>query len=366
MSRASNWGRNDAALREFMELPQGKKVQATYIWIGGSGEDIRSKTKTLESAVTSIKELPEWNFDGSSTMQAPGNDSEVVIVPVQYWPDPFRRGDNILVLCECVHPLTKKPIKSNTRSKAAEIFANPIVSKEEPWFGIEQEYTLFESDGATPLGWPQFGYPGPQGPYYCSNGSRRAYGRQIVEAHYRCCLYCGINISGVNAEVMAGQWEYQIGPCVGINSGDSLWLSRFLLERVAERFQLVVSFHPKPMKGDWNGAGCHTNFSTLSMREEGGYSKIIEAIEQLAKRHKEHIAVYGLDNSQRLTGEHETASFEKFSYGVADRGSSVRIPNMAKIEGKGYFEDRRPASNMDPYVVTSIIAYTTLLWDGKQ
>jgi len=356
------WGSNDAALQYFMGLPQGEKVQATYIWIGGSGEDIRSKSRTLPCAVKSIKDIPDWNYDGSSTMQAPGDNSEVYLQPVRFWRDPFRGGDNILVLCECLHPLSKKPIETNTRARAKVIFANDIVKKEVTWYGIEQEYTMFEADGVTPLGWPQFGYPGPQGPYYCSNGTRRAYGRQLVEAHYRCCLYCGLNISGTNAEVMPGQWEYQIGPCEGIDSGDSLWLSRFLLERIAEYFKVVISFHPKPIKGDWNGAGCHTNYSTKTMREDGGYSAIIEAIEKLGRRHKEHIEVYGLHNKERMTGAHETASYDTFSYGVADRGSSVRIPNVAKIEGKGYFEDRRPASNMDPYVVTSLIAYTTLLW----
>jgi len=360
------WGRNDSALQYFLQLPQGEKVQATYIWIGGSGEDIRSKTRTLASRVRSIKDIPGWNYDGSSTDQAPGNDSEVHLQPVRYWPDPFRRGDNVLVLCECWHPLSMKPIPSNTRVGARIIFEDEKVAIEKPWYGIEQEYTLFEADGVTPLGWPQFGFPGPQGPYYCGNGARRAYGRQLVEAHYRCCLYCGINISGINAEVMPGQWEYQIGPCEGIDSGDSLWLSRFLLKRIAEYFQIVVSFHPKPMKGDWNGAGCHTNYSTLTMRSDNGYGAIIEAIEKLGKRHEEHIAVYGRDNNQRMTGHHETASIDKFSYGVADRGCSVRIPNAAKIDGKGYFEDRRPASNMDPYVVTSMIAYTTILWDGEE
>jgi len=360
------WGRNDSALQYFLQLPQGDKVQATYIWIGGSGEDIRSKTRTLASQVMSIKDIPSWNYDGSSTQQAPGNDSEVHLQPVRYWRDPFRRGNNVLVLCECWHPLSMKPIPSNSRAKARDIFEEEKVLAEKPWYGIEQEYTLFEADGVTPLGWPQFGFPGPQGPYYCGNGARRAYGRQLVEAHYRCCLYCGINISGINAEVMAGQWEYQIGPCEGLDSGDSLWLSRFLLERLAEYFQVVVSFHPKPIKGDWNGAGCHTNYSTLTMRNDNGYDAIIEAIEKLEKRHEEHIAVYGRDNDQRMTGHHETASIEKFSYGVADRGASVRIPNLAKIDGKGYFEDRRPASNMDPYIVTSMIADTTILWDGKE
>jgi len=360
------WGRNDVAMNKFMSLPQGDKIQACYIWIGGSGEDIRSKTRTLDKKVTKLSDLPDWNFDGSSTEQAPGNDSEVFLKPVKYFPDPFRRGDNILVLCECLHPLTKEPIPSNTRAKARTVFENARVSKEETWWGIEQEYTLFEADGVTPLGWPQFGYPGPQGPYYCGNGARRAYGRQIMEAHYRACLYAGINISGTNAEVMAGQWEYQVGPCVGIDSGDQLWISRFLLERVTEYFQVVVSFHPKPVQGDWNGAGAHTNYSTITMRNPGGYKEIINAVEKLGKKHAEHVAVYGKHNEQRLTGKHETASIEKFSYGVADRGASIRIPNVAKAEGCGYFEDRRPASNCDPYIVTSMIAHTTILWEGPK
>merc|ERR1719499_578536 len=340
------------------------KIQACYIWIGGTGEDIRSKTRTLDKKVTSLKDLPGWNFDGSSTEQAPGNDSEVYLTPVKYYPDPFRGGDNVLVLCECVHPLTMKPIDSNTRAKARTVFEEKAVDDERPWYGIEQEYTLFEADGVTPLGWPQFGYPEPQGNYYSGNGTRRAYGRQVCEAHYRCCLYSGITISGMNAEGMPGQWEYQIGPCEGIDCGDHTWVARFLLERVAEYFQVVVSFHPKPMKGDWNGAGCHTNYSTLTMRKEGGYAAIIKAIEKLGKKHKEHIAVYGSDNDQRMTGEHETANIGTFSFGVANRGASIRIPNQAKIEGKGYFEDRRPASNMDPYVVTSLIAKTTILFES--
>jgi len=361
---AGVWGRNDAAFDRFMSLPQNGKVQACYIWIGGTGHDIRSKTRTLDQKVTGIKDLPGWNFDGSSTEQAPGNDSEVYLQPVKYWPDPFRGGDNVLVMCECLHPKTMKPIESNTRARARTVFDEKKVEEEETWWGIEQEYTLFEADGVTPLGWPQFGYPGPQGPYYCSNGARRAYGRQVMEAHYRACMYAGINISGTNAEVMAGQWEYQVGPCTGIDSGDQVWLSRFLLERVCEAFQVVVSFHPKPIKGDWNGAGAHTNYSTKTMRNKGGYKEIINAIEKLGKKHKEHVAVYGQDNDQRLTGHHETASIDKFSYGVADRGASVRIPNQAEKDGCGYFEDRRPASNCDPYVVTSMIAHTTILWDG--
>jgi glutamine synthetase len=348
--------------KHIMSLPlDGKKIQAEYIWIGGSGDDLRCKTRTLVTEkITDLKQLPVWNFDGSSTGQAPGKDSEVYLNPVAFYPDPFRRGNNVMVLCECVLPDGKStPIPTNTRRAAAKIFEQTV--EEVPWFGIEQEYTLFHEDRVTPFGWPKNGFPRPQGPFYCSAGAENAFGRRVVEAHYRACLYAGLNISGINAEVMPGQWEYQIGPCTGIESGDHVWMSRYLMTRVCEEFGICVSFDPKPIPGDWNGAGCHTNYSTKEMREEGGYKAIITAIEKLGKKHHEHIAVYGTGNERRLTGAHETAPITKFSYGVAHRGASVRIPRQAKLEGKGYFEDRRPASNMDPYVVTSKIAHTTLL-----
>ena len=344
----------------YMSIPMKGKVQAEYIWIGGSGQDIRAKTKTLDAKPSKLAELPVWNYDGSSTGQAPGKDSEVYLKPVAMYPDPFRLGDNILVLCEaCLPDGQLTPIPSNTRFAAAQVMEKAAAV--EPWFGIEQEYTLFEADGRTPLGWPKNGFPAPQGPYYCSVGCENAYGRRVVEAHYRACLYAGVNISGVNAEVMAGQWEYQVGPCLGIESGDQMWLSRYIMQRVCEDFNVRVSYDPKPITGDWNGAGAHTNYSTKAMREEGGYAEIIRAVEQLGKKHDEHIAVYGQGNERRLTGAHETAPITQFSYGVANRGASVRIPRQAKLEGKGYMEDRRPASNMDPYIVTAKIVQTTVL-----
>eukprot|EP00499_Haloplacidia_sp_CaronLabIsolate_P001166 CAMPEP_0196797762 /NCGR_PEP_ID=MMETSP1104-20130614/38800_1 /TAXON_ID=33652 /ORGANISM="Cafeteria sp., Strain Caron Lab Isolate" /LENGTH=362 /DNA_ID=CAMNT_0042168169 /DNA_START=10 /DNA_END=1098 /DNA_ORIENTATION=- len=343
----------------FMGLPQpADKIQAEYVWIGGSGQDLRSKTKTIDRVPSSPADLPVWNFDGSSTGQAGGSDSEVLLHPVRIFRDPFRGGDNIIVLCECTDP-AGKAIATNTRQTSLAVFEK--AAGEEPWFGIEQEYTLFEADGLTPLGWPRGGFPGPQGPYYCGAGANSAYGRWIADAHYRACLYAGISISGINAEVMPGQWEYQVGPCEGIDSGDQVWMSRYIMLRVCESFGVNVSFDPKPIPGDWNGAGCHTNYSTKAMREEGGWAAVIAAIEKLGAKHLEHIAVYGEGNDRRLTGQHETAHIGNFSYGVANRGASVRIPRETEANGKGYFEDRRPASNMDPYVVTAKLVETTCL-----
>lgn len=352
----------DGQKNPFLDLPQHGKVQAYYIWIDGSGQALRGKTKTLDAIPSSIADLPEWNFDGSSTGQSTGQNSDVYIRPCAIFKDPFRRGDNVLVMCDTYAP-DDSPHPTNTRFECNN---NMIKAEaEQPWFGIEQEYTLFDNSGKHPYGWPKHGFPGPQGPYYCGVGADKVKGRKIVEAHYRCCLYAGIKIAGTNGEVMPSQWEYQVGPCLGIEMGDHLWVSRWILSRVAEEFNVVVSFDPKPIPGDWNGAGCHTNISTLKMREAGGMEHILKAIELFSSKHDEHIKCYdpsnGEDNKRRLTGLHETASIDKFSYGVAHRGCSIRIPRQCEKDGYGYFEDRRPASNADPYTVTNRVIKTMCL-----
>lgn len=332
-------------------IPQpANSIQAEYVWIGGSGQDVRSKSRTLDFVPTSPSQLPEWNYDGSSTGQATGKDSEIVIKARAIFRDPFRLGNNILVMCDTYSPLDSKPIPTNTRAACVEVMEK--AKSQKPWFGIEQEYTLFTTE-KHPLGWPKGGYPGPQGPYYCSAGADNAFGRHVAELHYRACLYAGIKVSGINAEVLPGQWEYQVGPCEGIDAGDQMWMSRYIMHRVCELFDVVCSFDPKPIPGDWNGSGCHTNFSTLAMRTPViGYGEIEKGCKKLASTHNEHIAVYGEGNERRLLGSHETSSIRDFSIGVGNRGCSIRIPNSAKAEGCGYFEDRRPASNMDPYLVT--------------
>lgn len=354
-------GENFPQLYRYLQLEQHGKVQCEYIWIGGSGMDIRAKTRTLPKKVNDVKEIPPWNYDGSSTGQADGSYSEIWLQPIRYVHDPFRGGDNILCLCETLNAKKMVPINTNKRNKALEIFEAKQVKEEVPWYGIEQEYTMMTADTRTPLGWPTNGFPAPQGPYYCGVGANVAFGRHIAEAHYRACLYAGIDISGINAEVMPGQWEYQVGPCVGIDSGDQLWLSRYILNRVAEDFGVIISYEPKPIQGDWNGAGAHCNYSTKSMRADGGYQAILDAIKKLGRAHKAHMESYGKGNELRLTGKHETAQYNEFKYGVANRGASIRIPRQCELDQKGYLEDRRPAANCDPYLVTSMIANTTLL-----
>ncbi|KAK5133495.1 hypothetical protein LTR08_007632 [Meristemomyces frigidus] len=344
---------NTVNLQKYLQLDQRGAVILEYVWIDASG-GTRSKCKTVKEKPTSVKDLAEWNFDGSSTGQAPGDNSDVYLRPVAMYPDPFRLGDNLLVLCE-TWMSDGKPNAYNFRHDAAVHMEKN--ASEEFWFGLEQEYTLLDAFG-WPYGWPKNGFPAPQGPYYCGNGTGKVFCRDIVEAHYKACLFAGLEISGTNAEVMPAQWEYQIGPCTGINLGDHMWMSRFILHRVAEEFGAKVTFNPKPIPGDWNGAGLHSNVSTKLMREDGGMKHIEKAMESLAKRHKEHMKVYGEGNEARMTGAHETASYDKFTWGIANRAASVRVNRACADEGKGYFEDRRPASNADPYQITGMIVET--------
>ena len=340
---------------------------AEYIWLGGNNE-LRSKTKVIYNNNYSldsnnIDALPKWNYDGSSTGQASGSYSEVIIIPRFACKCPFRKGNNILVLCDTYTP-DGHPLKNNNRFKANNIFNKNL--NEEPWFGIEQEFFLMNRKTNKPVGFPAYGEPKPQGQYYCSVGASNAFGRFILEKHLEHCLLAGLQISGINAEVAPGQWEYQIGPCTGINSGDQLWVSRYILLKIGEMNGVDISFHPKPIPGDWNGSGCHTNYSTKSTREgtpdgKTGLDVVYEHMTKLSVKHSEHMEVYGSDNKLRMTGKHETASYNEFSYGVADRGSSVRIGNELYSNKYGYYEDRRPSSNMDPYLVTSKLFETTVL-----
>ena len=330
--------------------------QAEYIWIDGTEPTakIRSKTKIIhKDAPASVADLPIWGFDGSSTNQATGDKSDCVLKPVFMCPDPIRGAPNVLVMCE-VYLVNDTPHPTNTRAALREIAEK--YAAQEPMFGIEQEYTFFK--GGRPYGFPETGFPAPQGGYYCGVGADEIFGRDVVEAHTEACLEAGLEISGINAEVMVGQWEYQIGPLGPLDASDQIWVSRWLLYRIAEEFDVMVTLDAKPVKGDWNGAGAHTNFSTKAMREDGGWDKIIAGCEALGKKADLHIANYGNDIESRLTGAHETQRYDQFSYGVSDRGASIRIPWQCEIDRKGYLEDRRPNANCDPYVVTRLMVDT--------
>ena len=244
------------------------------------------------------------------------------------------------------------PHPSNARAACAA--ASEKYASFDMWYGIEQEYTFF--DGIKPLGWPDNGFPAPQGGYYCGVGADEVFGREVVEDHMDACIEAGIHISGINAEVMPGQWEFQIGPVGSPRAADELWLARWLLYRIAEDHGISATLDPKPIKGDWNGAGAHTNFSTKQMRES--YQPCIDAAEALGTNVAEHIANYGDRIEERLTGEHETQRHDQYSYGESDRGASVRIPWQVVKDQKGYIEDRRPNANCDPYVVTRLIIET--------
>lgn len=331
-------------------------ITAEYIWLDGQKPTakLRSKTKVIEGPVSSLSDIPEWGFDGSSTEQAEGHFSDCMLRPVHFITDPISKAPNILVMCEVLHA-DGPPHPSNTRHVLAQVAEK--YKDQEAWFGIEQEYTLYRKD--RPLGWPEHGYPAPQGRYYCGVGYDEVHGRSLVEDHLRACIEAGLSISGINAEVMPAQWEFQIGPLGPLAVGDELWLSRWLLYRLGEDLQIYAKLDPKPMSGDWNGAGGHTNFSIKSMREENGLEVVKKACEKLGKFHKQHIRVYGANNDLRLTGKHETCSINDFRYGVSDRGASIRIPMATANNGRGYLEDRRPAANLDPYQVCTALLETT-------
>ncbi len=328
------------------------KSKLEYIWLDGYSptQNMRSKTKVVDDFTGSLAECPVWAFDGSSTRQAVGNSSDCLLKPVAIFPDPARIN-GWLVMTEVLNA-DGTAHESNGRAKIND-------NDNDFWFGFEQEYFIMDVETQLPLGFPLGGYPGPQGMYYCSVGGKNTHGRDLVEEHADLCINAGINFEGINQEVACGQWEFQLFAKGAKKAGDELWIARYLLDRLTEDYNYYIDYHPKPIKGDWNGSGMHANFSNTTLRECGSqktYEQVCEAFRPLTK---EHIEVYGEYNDQRLTGLHETASINDFSYGISDRGASIRIPIIVVENGwKGWLEDRRPASNGDPYKIAGRIVET--------
>src|SRR6202522_3787211 len=329
------------------------KLKLEYVWLDGykPSASLRSKTKIVDGDPDSLKlsDLPMWGFDGSSTQQAEGKSSDCLLKPVALYPDSTRKN-GFLVMSEVLLP-NGEPHPTNSRAT--------ILDDPGAWFGFEQEY-FFYKDGR-PLGFPVAGFPAPQGPYYTGVGYKNVgdIARKMVDEHLDLCLAAGINHEGINAEVAKGQWEFQIFAKGSSKAADDVWVARYLMMRLCEKYEVDVVLHCKPIKGDWNGSGMHCNFSTKYLREEGG-KEYFEALMQAFKDNvAEHIAVYGPDNHLRLTGLHETQAIDKFSYGLSDRGASIRLPvNFIKNGYKGYLEDRRPNSEGDPYQIVSRILKT--------
>jgi len=340
------------------------KVKLEYIWLDGHTPEpnLRSKTKVWEwdpknPKFTHLKrtngphpdELPIWSFDGSSTKQADSSNSDCLLKPVRVIVD-IDRVQSFLVLCEVLN-VDGTPHISNTRHLINDEYDS---SENGCWFGFEQEYTLFKD--CRILGFPEVGLPKPQGDYYCGLGNGNVIGREIAEKHLNLCLSSGLQITGINAEVLLGQWEYQLFGNGAKATSDDLWLSRFILIRLCETYNIEVSFHPKPIEGDWNGSGLHVNFSNRIMREEKSETNFTKILTHLKYRHLEFIENYGSKNEMRLTGKHETQTIDKFSWGVSDRGASIRIPHtVIENDWSGYLEDRRPGANADPYKITKLL-----------
>ena len=330
------------------------KFKFAYLWLDGSKPLplIRHKTtvKEMEFFDGNIDLLDDWSFDGSSTHQAEGNFSDCILKPVQLYPDPSRKNAYI-VLCE-VYTAEGEPHPTNTRSLITNDDENDF------WFGFEQEYVLMTDDGR-PVGFPAGGFPEPQGPYYCAVGYHHVACSHIIEEHLDLCLEAGVGLTGTNSEVMLGQWEFQCFGKGAKRACDDLIVARYFLFLLTEKYDVWVNLHPKPIKGDWNGSGMHSNFSYSYLRDTGGKEYIDALLDGFAHSHEDHLKEYGSYNEERLTGVHETASMETFSYGVSDRGASLRIPiYTVEHDWKGYLEDRRPASNADPYRVANRIMKT--------
>jgi glutamine synthetase len=339
-------------------MSSNSKYKLEYVWLDGylPEPNLRSKTKIVSKEPGSVADLPMWGFDGSSTQQAEGKSSDCLLKPIALYPDSTRKN-GYLVMSEVLLP-DGTPHPSNFRATVDE---DPDL-----WIGLEQEYFIYEN--GRPLGFPADGYPAPQGPYYTGVGYKNVgdVARQLVEEHIDITLDAGINLEGINAEVAKGQWEFQIFAAGSKKIGDDMWMSRYLLMRLCESYGLDIEWHCKPIRGDWNGSGMHTNFSTKHMREVGGEAAFNKMMALFEKYCNEHIAAYGPDNHLRLTGLHETQSIDKFNWGVANRGASVRVPHsFVNNSFKGYVEDRRPNSQADPYKILARLVKTIKEAEGR-
>ena len=316
-----------------------------YIWLGGSNE-FRSKVRIMD-------ELPDfppvWNYDGSSTGQATTETSQCTLIPVRTYTD-RKNPTYIYVLCDTPERRQMTSIQDTL----------------DMWVGFEQEFFIWDLVMDRSIG--SYGNMPPQGPYYCGVEAIAGYDYcrkhtvadllRLTELIARRCCDIGCELTGYNLEVAPGQTEIQVMSRSALKACDDLMMMRFMAHRVliAERCKPV--WDPKPLGPEWNGTGLHTNISTGATRCEGGIRAIHEYMDLLSQKHAEHLTVYGSGNETRLTGRHETSSMNIFTWSVGGRHTSVRIPSEVSLAGCGYFEDRRPAGNANPYLIAERILRT--------
>jgi len=288
-------------------------VIAEYIWTGLSSTDIRSKVRVTSGYNCAFE---PWSCDGSSCGHGSVEQSEYPLMPVMYVPCPM----------PCIHYIVLCDSESRRQLVSSEWSNNP-------WFGLEQEYFIVLSRHQ---GYSDNHYCGHN---YCGQGVNPVE-RAIVQEHLNVCLLMGLAIGGTNAEVAQGQWEFQIGPLGPVEACDQLIVARFLLMRIAEKYGCTIDFRPKPFAYE-NGSGCHINVSTEQTRSNPECTEQLMPL--LQSKHDEFIRVCGVANRDRLTGQNETADYRVFTWGKGTRNTSVRINN-------GYYEDRRPGADIDPYL----------------
>ena len=315
-----------------------------YIWLD-SDYEFRTKTKVFPykyDTMPVLEDIPIWNFDGSSTGQAPSDGiTEVILKPVCLTQNPFIGENSYLVLCQTMNSYNE-PIETNKCYEAMKLLKSPDVENLEIWFGVELEFFFESIEGKD--------YMGPQGKYYCGLGQVDYNERKIMETLVKYCQKANIPISGFNQEVAPHQWEYQIGPINATWAPHGVYLSRYILDRISEMFDKRTIWHPKPYSGDYNGSGCHVNMSSQLTRDDEGLTHIYKVLKVIEADHTNFIENYtGKNNNLRLTGAHETSDPFKFTYSEGGRGSSIRIPTQVMSDGYGYFEDRRPGSSINYY-----------------
>lgn len=336
-----------------------------YIWIDGRG-NLRSKYRTAFPKFDSYADaahnyiaVKDWNYHDSSTYQASTENTEIALIPVAYYLNPFfEQGRAFLILCK-TYNADGSPTNTNFRHDAEKLFESSTSHYLDPYFRINQEYFIIQSSGTTNFA-PLCSYEQPQPDYYCGVGNVTL--RNLAEKHYQYCLNAHLKISAVNAEMEPTQWQFQIGPSSKISASDELWVARYILVKLSEEFRVCICFKPKSLPNPSNSSSLHlhTSFSTQETRDaqnQNGLKCIYQYIDRLSKKHTEHICIYG-HNSNRV---HSGSDYHTFSFASGYRGNNICIPKSVLKAGCGYLEDMRPASNADPYRVTAAIFSTACL-----